>query len=333
MEEVKGMDKPEMIVYNANAEGYGVFPVQKESLLNIPQLKNEVTRGYAYVNSYENMLLGNIDPITSLTLFRKGLSEERNELLLRLISGYTTAIFWKYLPEYQRNVYQETISQQIWTRLHEKNTANIKKTLFSTYNALAYRGTSRDNLYGIWSKELKIPDLKLNDDDFTEIALDLALFGHPNKNEILNTAKSMLTNPDKLERFRFLLPSVSEDVKIKNGFFESLKQEKNRAKEAWVANAMNNLNHPLHQKESLSYLRPSLDLLEGIQKTGDIFFPKRWLNSTIGNYNSTEAFQILEDYLTDNPALNPSLKLKVLQASDDLRRVQLIHKRIDKTIN
>lgn len=333
LDEVKGMAKPEMIVYNSNAEGYGVFPIQKESLLNIPQLENEVTRGYAYVNAYENMLLGNIDPVTSLTLFRAGLSEEKNELLIRLISGYTTTIFWKYLPEDQRNVYQETITQQIWTRLHKKSTANIKKTLFSTYNALAYRSTSRENLYAIWSKALKISDLKLNDDDFTEIALDLALFEHPNKNEILNTAKSMLTNPDKLERFRFLLPSVSGDTKIKNDFFESLKQEKNRAKESWVVNAMNNLNHPLHQKESLSYLRPSLDLLEEIQKTGDIFFPKRWLNSTIGNYNSTEAFQILEDYLSDYPALNSSLKLKVLQASDDLRRVQLIHKRIDKTIN
>lgn len=333
LEEVKGMAKPEMIVYNSNAEGYGVFPIQKESLLNIPQLENEVTRGYAFVNAYENMLLGNIDPVTSLTLFRKGLSEEKNELLIRLISGYITTIFWTYLPEDQRNVYQETITQQIWTRLHKKSTANIKKTLFSTYNALAYRSTSMENLYGIWSKALKISDLKLNDDNFTEIALDLALFGHPNKNEILNTAKSMLTNPDKLERFRFLLPSVSGDIKIKNDFFESLKQEKNRAKESWVANAMNNLNHPLHQKESLSYLRPSLDLLEEIQKTGDIFFPKRWLNSTIGNYNSTEAFQILEDYLSDYPALNSSLKLKVLQASDDLRRVQLIHKRIDKTIN
>ena len=191
---------------------------------------------------------------------------------------------------------------------------------------MAYRGNSIDHLYSIWSKKLAIPDLKLNDDNFTEMALDLALYGHSNKVEVLNTTKSTLTNPDKLERFQFLLPSVSGEINVRNGFFESLKQEKNRAKESWVINAMNNLNHPLHQKESLSYLRPSLDLLEEIQITGDIFFPKRWLNSTIGNYTSDAAFQILQDFLSDNPKINQSLKLKVLQASDDLRRVQLIHR-------
>jgi aminopeptidase N len=166
-----------------------------------------------------------------------------------------------------------------------------------------------------------------------ELAMHIVLYGHSEKDKILNTAKEALTNPDKLERFIFLLPSLSDDVQVKNKFFESLKQEKNRAKESWVANAINNINHPLHQKEAIAYLRPSLDLLDEIQKTGDIFFPKRWLNSTVGNYNSAEAYQILEDFLVDNPDLNPSLKLKLLQASDDLRRAQLLHKRVDKSVN
>ncbi len=333
LEGVKGLAKPELIVYNANAEGYGVFPLQKGNVLKLPELKNEVTRGYAYINAYENMLLGNIDPITTLTLFRIGLAEEKNELLLRLISDYTTAIFWKYLPLAERNTHQEAITQLIWTRLQKKNTANIKKSLFSTYKALAFRSNSLDHLYSIWSKKLTITDLILNDDDFTEMALDLALYGHRNKVEVLNTTKSTLTNPDKLERFQFLLPSVSWEINIRNDFFESLKQEKNRAKESWVINALNNLNHPLHQKESLSYLRPSLDLLEEIQITGDIFFPKRWLNSTIGNYTSDVAFRILQDFLSDNPEINQSLKLKALQASDDLRRVQSMHSEIDKPLN
>lgn len=109
--------------------------------------------------------------------------------------------------------------------------------------------------------------------------------------------------------------------------------EENRAKESWVANAMNNLNHPLHQEKSIQHLRPSLDLVEEIQKTGDIFFPKRWLSSTIGNYTSPEAYEILQRYLKENPSLNSSLKSKVLQASDDLRRVQLLQKQIDTSLD
>ena len=163
--------------------------------------------------------------------------------------------------------------------------------------------------------------------------MNLALYGHPDSENILVTAEKSISNQDKLNRFRYLLPSLSNDLQTKNDFFKSLSKEENRAKESWVANAMNNLNHPLHQQESIDYLRTSLNLLDEIQKTGDIFFPKRWLSSTIGNYTSKEAYDILQTFLNENPDLNPSLKSKVLQASDDLRRVQILQKPLDTSVN
>ena len=326
IKEAIGLPKPISIVYNSNAEGYGVFPLQEKDLDLIPTLDNQVARGYSYINVYENMLNGTINPSAAIQLFSKGLNTEKNELLINLISRYTTSVFWKYLTEEQRAFYQDKITDDIWSKLHEDLPASIKKTLYSTYVSMGYTNTSLENLFKIWSKELTIKNLKLNDDDYTELAMDLALYNHPKNEQILKTAEEAITNTDKLNRFKFLLPSISNNYETKKEFFESLKQEKNRAKESWVTNAMNNLNHPLHQKESLQYLRTSLDLLDEIQKTGDIFFPKRWLSSTIGNYTSLEAYEILQAYLDTNPKLKPSLKSKVLQASDDLRRVQLLEK-------
>jgi len=326
IKEAIGLPKPISIVYNSNAEGYGVFPLQEKDLDLIPTLDDQVARGYSYINVYENMLNGTINPSAAIQLFSKGLNTEKNELLINLISRYTTSVFWKYLTEEQRAFYQDKITDDIWSKLHEELPASIKKTLYSTYVSMGYTNTSLENLFKIWSKELTIKNLKLNDDDYTELAMDLALYNHPKNEQILKTAEEAITNTDKLNRFKFLLPSISNNYETKKEFFESLKQEKNRAKESWVTNAMNNLNHPLHQKESLQYLRTSLDLLDEIQKTGDIFFPKRWLSSTIGNYTSLEAYEILQAYLDANPKLKPSLKSKVLQASDDLRRVQLLEK-------
>ncbi|APA65219.1 M1 family metallopeptidase [Maribacter sp. 1_2014MBL_MicDiv] len=326
IKEAIGLPKPISIVYNSNAEGYGVFPLQEKDLDLIPTLDDQVARGYSYINVYENMLNGTINPSAAIQLFSKGLNTEKNELLINLISRYTTSVFWKYVTEEQRAFYQDKITDDIWSKLHEELPASIKKTLYSTYVSMGYANTSLENLFKIWSKELTIKNLKLNDDDYTELAMDLALYNHPKNEQILKTAEEAITNTDKLNRFKFLLPSISNNYETKKEFFESLKQEKNRAKESWVTDAMNNLNHPLHQKESLQYLRTSLDLLDEIQKTGDIFFPKRWLSSTIGNYTSLEAYEILQAYLDANPKLKPSLKSKVLQASDDLRRVQLLEK-------
>ncbi|MDO6470532.1 M1 family aminopeptidase [Maribacter sp. 1_MG-2023] len=328
-----GLPRPTSILYNSNAEGYGVFPIQEKDLNIIPTIEDQVARGYAYINVYENMLNGSIAPAAVIKLYSKGLINEKNELLINLNSRYTTSVFWKYLTAEQRLFYQKEISEQVWSKLQEELPASIKKTLYSAYTSIGYTGISLDHLYKIWNKELVINNLKLNDDNFTELAMDLALYGHAESESILKTAEQAISNNDKLNRFTFLLPSLSKDQQTRNDFFESLQQEENRAKESWVANAMNNLNHPLHQKESITYLRASLDLVNQIQKTGDIFFPKRWLSSTIGNYTSPEAYEILQRFLEENPDLNSSLKSKVLQASDNLRRVQLLQKQIDTSLD
>ncbi|WP_300022202.1 M1 family aminopeptidase [uncultured Maribacter sp.] len=333
LDEAVGMQKPTSIIYNSNAEGYGVFPIQEGDIDIIPTINDQVARGYAYINVYENMLNGTITPEAAIKLYVKGLNNEKNELLINLISRYTSSVFWKYLSAEQRLFYQNEITKQVWSKLQEKLPASIKKTLYSTYASLGYTNESLNNLYGIWKKDITINNLKLNNDNYTELAMDLALYGHPESEDILKTAGLAISNKDKLNRFQFLLPSLSKDIETKNTFFESLKLEKNRAKESWVVSAMNNLNHPIHQTTSIEYLRTSLDLLDEIQKTGDIFFPKRWLSGTVGNYTSPEAYEILKNFLMQNPNLKPSLKSKVLQASDDLRRVQLLQKQVDSSLD
>lgn len=322
IQEAIGLPQPKAIIYNSNALGYGVFPMNKKDLNFISSLKNDVARGYAYINAYENTLNGNIKATEVLDLFQKILRTEKNELLLNLLSNYTTSIFWKFLDKETRSKYQPELANQIWSQLQKNAKPGIKKTLFSIFQSLAYSEKSREQLYKIWNKEIQINNLKLNQDNYTSMASRLAVYKHPKQDAILKTALEQIKNPDKKERFKFLLPSISNDITIRNSFFESLKEEKNRAKESWVLVALTNLNHPLRENEALKNLKPSLDLLEEIQKTGDIFFPKRWLNSTIGNHTSLEAYATLQLFLLENTALNPSLKQKLLQASDNLRRFQ-----------
>ena len=75
------------------------------------------------------------------------------------------------------------------------------------------------------------------------------------------------------------------------------------------------LHHPLQQNSSVAYLRPSLELLEEIQATGDIFFPASWCKTILGSYHNRDAAYIVRSYLSDNPDLNPLLKTKILQGA------------------
>ncbi|PTM04288.1 MAG: peptidase M1 [Bacteroidetes bacterium] len=319
-----GLEKPLDIIYNYNGFGYGVFPVQSERLDTFLGIQDEVARGYSYINLYENTLNNDVAPIQAFQLFKRAILEEKEEVLVRLISGKLQSIFWDYLTETQRDNAQVALETDLRYRLEGTESSGIKKSLFGLYKAIAYSNEGKDFLYSIWDKTTNIQNLKLNTDDYTSLASTLALYNHPDVQNILKTAEAQITNPDKLERFQFLLPSLSRDEATRDKVFESLKDAKNREKESWASNALRNIHHPLRQSSGQKHLKESLELLEEIQLTGDIFFPKGWLNSTIGMYNSAYAKEVIETFLNEHPNFSPILKNKLLQASDQIFRAQAI---------
>ncbi|MEE9364757.1 MAG: M1 family aminopeptidase [Cellulophaga sp.] len=321
--EAVGVEKPLYILYNSNGYGYGVFPVNETVTMQTTALiKDDVSRAHSYINIYENTLNGKVVNTVAFENLKKGIQTESNELILRLISGQASNLYWNSFTKEQRATYQSDLEKTLFTRLQQSESKNIKKTLFSTYKSVAHSKTGIAELYSIWNKEKTIDNLILNKDNYTSLAQLLALYGHSDAKEILAKAKSELTNPDKIERFKFLTPALDSDPKIRTAFFESFKDVKNREKENWIGIACSYIHHPLNQEEGIKSIALSLELLEEIQKTGDIFFPSRWLGSTIGRYTSKDAYTIVESYISTHPELDKNLMRKLLQATDNLYRRQ-----------
>ena len=315
-----GMKKPKTILYNSNGFGYGVFPTNEKNLEVSFALQNEVSKAHIYLNTYENVVLGNSGILDTYHSFLNGLELESNELILGLLTRQTLALFWNHLSSAQRKELLPQLEETLLKRLNSEASKNIKKTLFNTYRSIAYSQEGQATLYRIWKEEDQFDNLTLNQDDYTRLAQTLSLYGHPKAITILRQAKAKLTNPDKRERFEFLEPALSYNSEIRAAFFESFRSTENRAKESWVQTAAGYIHHPLNQEESIHSLSISLELLEEIQQTGDIFFPKRWLDATIGLYTSEEAYDLVVTYLVNHPSIDSNLKRKLLQASDKLYR-------------
>lgn len=317
-----GVSKPIYILYNSNGYGYGVFPINEAVITQTSSIKEEVSRAHSYLNIYENTLNGTLNDTIAFENLKIGLETESNELILKMISGQLTNLYWNSFTREQRFTYQLELEKLIYNRLQQSESKDIKKSLFNTYKSVAHSKSGIAKLYKIWNKEETIDNLILNKDNYTNLAQQLALFGHPKAKEILAKSKSELTNPDKIKRFEFLEPALDSDPAIRTAYFESFKDPKNREKENWVQIACSYIHHPLQQNEGIKTVGMSLELLEEIQETGDIFFPLGWLNSTIGRYTSKDAYLMVEDYITSHPALDESLKKKLLQATDNLYRRQ-----------
>lgn len=322
--EAKGLPKPQYILFNANGAGYGLFPIDKEMMANLYDLTDPLERASAYINAYENMLSGkNTKPEELLAVFLQGLSVEKNEMNLRLIAGYFTNIYWTFLTAEVRNAMYESMEKTIWNAMEQQQMQNNKKILFNAYQNVYLSADAGKRMYNIWLKQTAPNGIKLLEDDYSALALTLAL-KTDTANTILKDQLARTKNEDRKNRLIYLMPALSLNVKERDNFFNGLKDRKNRQKEAWVTTALSYLHHPIRQKTSIHYLKESLDLLVEIQKTGDIFFPQSWLAAIFSNYNNKEANAVVQDFLKSHPAYNPKLKDKILQTTDNLRRAQII---------
>jgi aminopeptidase N len=114
------------------------------------------------------------------------------------------------------------------------------------------------------------------------------------------------------------MPALSSDAGERDAFFASLADVANRRHEPWVLEALRALHHPLRGESSEKYVQPSLALLREIQRTGDIFFPKRWMDATLGGYSSAAKAGAARTFLTTLPADYPDRLRRIVLSSADL---------------
>jgi len=85
-----------------------------------------------------------------------------------------------------------------------------------------------------------------------------------------------------------------------------------------VLDALRALHHPLRGEASAKYVQPSLALLRDIQRTGDVFFPKRWMDATLGGYASAEKAETVQTFVGALPADYPDRLRRIVLSSADL---------------
>jgi len=318
-----GKGTPSYVLLNSQGLGYGVFPVAPPAADHLASLTDPVARASTYIALYENMLGGRgLAPRQLLDRYLLQTTHETNDLNIKLLTGQLSAIFWQFLKPAERDALAPTLEKALWQAMLAQPKPGEQKLYFKAYQSVALSLEAQKRLHGIWRSQRAPALVKLTEDDYTALALALAVRDYPAPRPVLPQQLARITNVDRRQRLEFLIPALSPEVAERDQFFASLKDEKNREKEAWVQAALGYLHHPLRQATSEKYLPASLDLLQEIQQTGDIFFPAGWLQATLGTYQSATAARTVREFLAAHPTYNPQLRNKLLQAADDLFRAE-----------
>lgn len=312
------------LVINSDGRGYGFFdldPSLESELAKSLTSSDELIRASSWIMNWE-IFLHNFYARSDLPDQLIGaVRNEDNPLILDYLMGCLQTVYWHFLSENQRILLQETLENVLYRGMTGSDDPSFKRIFYEGYSAMVQSDSGLKNLHRLWSEELKEFALPLSENDKIRLTLQLVIREVSGAQEIMKTQLDQVLNPDNKRRLEFLLPAVVGDETIRDAFFQSLLDVENRDQEPWVSEALSYLHHPLRSGSSLRYLKPGLEIIQEIKETGDIFFPKAWLDASLGGHHSEEAAGIVRDFLEQSPDLPSDLRNKILQSADILLRI------------
>jgi len=320
----RGAPRPLFALANGDGLPYGRFVPDSISMSglvqHLPGVHDEVLRAAGWLTLWDAMLEGRLPPMTLLDVALRMLETESSELTDQRVLADLRELYWRFLTPVTRQTVAPGLESFLWTRLGQAKTRSLKATYFNAFRDVAITPAALRRLERLWRGTERVRDLPLAERDLTALAENLAVREVPGWEAILRTQRNRITNPDRRARFEFVMPALSADTAVRDALFERLRDATNREHEPWVLSAVGYLHHPLRAERAERYILPSLELLEEVQRTGDIFFPLGWLDATLDGHNTPTAAAIVARFLDSRPDLSARLRGKVLQAADGLDR-------------
>jgi len=322
------------VIMNADGIGYGLFPMDYGLIREKWEVLTDLEKGTLLINAYEQLVEPSaatdpthFSPSTYLETLKWVMLREKNQLLIGQVLRQTQTVFWSLLTPEQQEQMAPDLERTLFHVMNDRHDdPAIKKTYFNAYRSIAMAGNNVDRLYKIWKGEEKIRGLRLSENDLISLSAMLAIKMPEKSDALIAEQAEAIKNPDAKKRYEFLSAALSSDKATRDAKFASFQEPENREIESWVLSALGYLHHPLRLESSVAYIAPSLELLQEIQVTGDIFFPKRWLDQTLNNHSSDEAIEVVETFLAEHPDYNAQLKMKILQAVDFAKRANAVKK-------
>jgi aminopeptidase N len=320
-----GIAAPDLILPIGDGLGYGLFELDKGTttylLQSLHAIEDPLTRGASLVALWEWMLDGGVRPNELVDELIRALPLERDELLVQHMLDLSRTIFWRFTPPSARPGLARRLEPVLFDGLDRAGTTSARTAWFNALRNTALSADAVAWLEAVWRRDRRIPGLPLAETDEAELALDLAVRDVPRAREILTAQLGRMMNPDRKDRFAFIMPAVSPDDAERAQFFDGLRRIERRRREAWVVDAMRYLHHPLRASTSARHVIPALETVEEIRRTGDIFFPKRWSDAVLSGYQSREmAEQVHATIDARGPEYPARLRWVLLSAADPLFR-------------
>ena len=309
--------KPSFIIPNYNGQGYGQFTLDDEYMSVLPlrliTTRNDLNRYTLLETIHEGYLRGQVNPAHFGELYRMMLNE-KNPLIMSTAIDHMFKIAFDMTPS-QR----PTLELCMMDLLGENKSKECRQTII---RKLASNMTSPDvmkQINDIWQKH---NETIFDEHDYMNMAYRLAMLQPSQWQEILSTERSRLQTEDLRKEFDYVSRACNPDATKRAELFNSLLKPENRQQEPWALHTLSLLSSDIYEPDNNRYIPASLNSLQYLQQTSDIFFPGNWMKNLLACHKSPEAKQAVQDFLATDKKLPGILRNKILEASWVLQNQQ-----------
>jgi aminopeptidase N len=321
---VERRERPRFILPNGGGLGYGLFVLDDVSRAylvdHVEALPDPLLRGSAWVTLWDNLLEGAIAPPSLFDTALRALPVEADEQNVQRILGYSARMYWRFLTPGQRQSRAVRFESVLREGLARAATQSQKSAWFNAYRDTVTTADGLAWLERVWRRDERVPGLTLAEPDEITMAMELAVREVPRWKEILDAQLARTQNPDRRDRLAFVMPALSADAAERERSFERFRVLENRRREVWVQDSLQYLNHPLRAQHGQRFVQPALEMLREIQRTGDIFFPTRWMERLLWGHRSPEVATTVRTFLARQKDYPTRLRWTVLSTADELFR-------------
>ena len=321
-----GLVAPEFVYANHMDYGYGLFmldTLSTRALLSggMREVNDPFLRAMLWGSLWDLVREARLDPRRYLAAALNELPRERDEQIVSRLLGRVSRSL-----ELSKRTAEDAEDAEVLRRVEvaflrgATDTTygyGLRKSYFDAYVGVA---RSPDGLrrLEVWLDSTGAAGIPLRQPSRWAIVTTLVSRGARNAEARLarETQRDTTTGG---KRRTFIAGAAFARADVKRDYFTRYLRD-TTLNEEWASASLGAFNASGHEALTLPYLRPALDTLPWIQANRRIFFLGSWLGAFIGGQRSAEALVVVDTYLAENPKLPRDLRLKVLQARDDLER-------------
>jgi aminopeptidase N len=323
-----GLPPPQFMFANYGDYGYGRFAIDAQSLPALAEAAinkdDPLSRGLLWSALWDSVRDAAMPPRQFIEYALQAIPVEADELnALSLLMRTQVAYRW-YLSAPDRDALTEPIERMLVEGMQRARTQGLRITFLRTLMMAGSGRLARDTMRRLLAGELTIPEVDLSSRDRFRMIARLVSIGEPDALVLLR-AQADTDRTDDGARFAYAAAAAEASVPVKDAYFDAFLGSAALA-ESWIEEALAPFNTVEHAALTLPYLKRALATLPSLKRERKIFFVNGWLAAFIGGQTSEAALATVNDFLA-RTKLDADLRLKVLEAVDDLQRTVAVRRR------